>query len=359
MDIGNLLIKFALTLEEVLTLHQAKIKMMTKNIVLDRLRNYQRIFNKKEVAMLEHSEYFLAPFKAHRVKILSTKSDDWLKDSEVSIKWLDGDKSFSPKFSICLTIIYARALELKNKFVAVGKSMSAMGMSAEKMFPEILLPDKILAQYYGIVEWFLSHDSIGEELVTVSEDVTKLRTLITKYRQAAMMDLPPASETDGKQEGNAPTAAAATQANNPFANLDIASMFSKLTSTPAVAGLIDSMKKSAEAKVPPTQAIGSVVQKMADPKFLKEVGNSFGVQLPDEGLQSLTSIVDVVKQATASMGETLTKDIASVAAANPSVVVADDTPIPERSIEKSNGQERSSGHEKSVDLIKLKDDDTF
>jgi len=344
MEIDNLILQFVATLEDVIATHQAKINMPTKNFASDRLKNYKRIFGSKDYTMLDHRDYFLSPFKKNRVKILSMKNDEWLKDnnSSVIITWLEGEEKMNPKFSIQLSTIYERALELKNKMAGVAKGMSAMGVSAEKMFGEVLLPDKILAQYYAIVVWFLARDNVGEEIAPVPEDVPKVQALVTKYRQAARMD---GVVSEGKEEVT-PNQGTPTPAN-PLAGFDLAGMLNKFTSMPAVTGLMESMAKASSGPKPDaSQVFSRALEKISDPKFIKEVGSGFGFQVPDEGLQSLSSIVDAVKTATSTMGDNLNKDMATIAAANQPSVVIEDVPVPVKET-------------KTPDLITLKEDESF
>lgn len=290
MEIGTLLNNFLDLLTEVLTLHQTKIKVLTKNINLDRVNNYKKILNNPDISTLDHGTYFTEPFKLNKLKILSQKDDSWLKDGDITIGWVKDQKDYNPKYSLALSVIHNKAIELKNQCIAQAKLIPLEKIG--DYFPEALYPERILFEYYNIVYWFLSHDNTGEKMANLNQDVVKFGVLVDIYKSKVK---PSKSVTvsEGKEE--------VSPQSNPMNGFDLNSMFNTMKSTPAIAKLFDRMRDSKGKS--PSDLLSGMIKDVLNPETVQDVAKSFGMEIPKESFGNVQAVVDAVKGVTEGLGK--------------------------------------------------------
>jgi len=270
--------------EKILEEHSSKIRVSTNNVVLDRMKSYQKVTKNAEI--IQHAGAFLEVFKKNRIPILLDKSDKWLSE-DVVIGRLTELKP-KKKEQINITVIYKRASELKNSATERFKKISNTAIDLYIIHPETVYPETLLCRLYQAFDYFLSHDDVGTKKAVPVEDSNKLKVVIKKYLGLARLDVKPATQ-ENNQVAVSPGKEEVTQtarASGAPPQFDIGTMLSSVINNPNIkklmASITSSMTANPGAQSNPQDMLASTMSKLASKEFIDgvtETMKSLGTQM--------------------------------------------------------------------------------
>lgn len=139
------------------------LKLGRPNSLLTSLKKYINIYEGTKPC--EHFEYFEALFNKNKLGVLNTmRSDRWLRDGKVVVRWGDGIPDTSQHKCIMLSAIYKKACDLRDDIEGNGDKDCSDRM-------ETILPDILLLHLFRMMAVSVQNEEDKEKLAKIVKEM--------------------------------------------------------------------------------------------------------------------------------------------------------------------------------------------